>query len=427
MLVRMQIKSAFKYMPHILLGMVVFVVIISGITTGAIYMSQQDSGDDKMQVAIVVDENAGVKEQQYVKTAFDFIQNMDSVNAVCDFTQEYALDEAVELLKEHKITALIRIPKGFIDGIMNGKNVPAVVYFNEKTTNFSSTLLRYMMQAGASDLSTAQAGIYAFEDVYKDMIIKYQDMPVNNLSNDTFNDSVISLNKSYFSYALDRGIYFKTEKVTENNNLNTMQFYFSSGIVMLLMFTALTCGSFYHKDSKTFRSQIKRNGTLSGSLCVSKTVGLTVVLGLLYGVAYLLISLSSIRYIQVRQLITFDNAIVIKDYIIKFLISLVALVFLIFCIYLMAGAVYSCISDDTAAVLVLFFIVIVMVFVSGMIIPSAMLPVGIRNISKYFSSYWYMKLAGEIITGNVSLSVIIINMLYTILFTVIISCAEKIR
>lgn len=300
MLVRMKIKSAFKYMPHILLGMVVFVVIILGITTGAVYMSQGDSDNDKMSVAIVIDENAGIKEQQYVKTAFDFIQNMDSVNAVCDFTAEYTIDEAVELLRSHKITALIRIPKGFIDGIMNGKNVPAVVYFNGKATNFSSQLLRYMMEAGASDLSTAQAGIYAFEDVYKYMVDNNSEASVNNLSNDVFNDSVISLNKSYFSYALDRGIYFKTEKIKESNSLNTMQFYFSSGVVMLLMFTTLTCGSFYNKDSKTFRTQIKRKGIISGSFGVSKTIGLTVVLGLLYGVAYLLVSLSSIRYIQVR-------------------------------------------------------------------------------------------------------------------------------
>ena len=108
------------------------------------------------------------------------------------------------------------------------------------------------MEAGASDLSTAQAGIYAFEDVYKYMLDNNSEGSVNNLSNDVFNDSVISLNKSYFSYALDRGIYFKTEKIKESNSLNTMQFYFSSGVVMLLMFTTLTCGSFYNKDSKTF-------------------------------------------------------------------------------------------------------------------------------------------------------------------------------
>lgn len=427
MLVRMKIKSAFKYMPHILLGMVVFVVIILGITTGAVYMSQGDSDNDKMSVAIVIDENAGIKEQQYVKTAFDFIQNMDSVNAVCDFTAEYTIDEAVELLRSHKITALIRIPKGFIDGIMNGKNVPAVVYFNGKATNFSSQLLRYMMEAGASDLSTAQAGIYAFEDVYKYMVDNNSEASVNNLSNDVFNDSVISLNKSYFSYALDRGIYFKTEKIKESNSLNTMQFYFSSGVVMLLMFTTLTCGSFYNKDSKTFRTQIKRKGIISGSFGVSKTIGLTVVLGLLYGVAYLLVSLSSIRYIQVRQLITFNNSVELKEYIIQFFISLGALVFLIFSIYSMAGAVYSCIKDDTAGVLVLFFIVIAIIFVSGMIMPSAILPVGIRNISNYLPAYWYMKLAGQIITGTVSLSVMVINVLYTALFIVITSFAEKIR
>ena len=160
---------------------------------------------------------------------------------------------------------------------------------------------------------------------------------------------------------------------------------------------------------------------------MSKTIGLTVVLGLLYGVAYLLVSLSSIRYIQVRQLITFNNSVELKEYIIQFFISLGALVFLIFSIYSMAGAVYSCIKDDTAGVLVLFFIVIAMIFVSGMIIPSAILPVGVRNISKYLPAYWYMKLAGQIITGTVSLSVMIINVLYTALFIVITSFAEKIR
>ena len=72
-------------------------------------------------------------------------------------------------------------------------------------------------------------------------------------------------------------------------------------------------------------------------------------------------------------------------------------------------------------------IVIAIIFVSGMIMPSAILPVGIRNISNYLPAYWYMKLAGQIITGTVSLSVMVINVLYTALFIVITSFAEKIR
>lgn len=426
MLVRMEIKSAFRYMPRILVGMFVFVIIISCITIGTVYVSQSGSDDEKMSVAIVIDDSAGVREQQYVKTAFDFIQNMDSVNSVCDFTNEYTFDEGVELLKKHKLTALIKIPQGFIDGIMSGKNIPAVVYFNEKGSNFSSELLRYMMQAGASDLSTAQAGIYAFEDVYKDMVSSHSGL-VNNLSNDVFNDKLLSLNKSYFSYALDRGIYFKTEKITESDSFNTSQFYFSSAIVMLLMFTTLTCGSFYNRESEVFIRQIKRNGKFFQSLYVSKTIGLTVVLGLLYVVAYMLVSLSSIRYIGVRELITFNNAVEIKEYIMQFFIGSLALVFLIFSIYSMAGAIYSCVKDNTAGVLVLFFVVLAMIFTAGMVIPSAMLPIGIRNVSRYLPAYWYMKLAGQVITGTVSMSVVVVNMIYTALFMVITVFSEKRR
>ena len=64
LLIKMQIKSAFKYLPRILLGMAVFGIITLFIMTAAVYVSSKDTDNEKMRVAIVVDENAGVREQR---------------------------------------------------------------------------------------------------------------------------------------------------------------------------------------------------------------------------------------------------------------------------------------------------------------------------------------------------------------------------
>lgn len=417
LLIKIQIKSAFKYLPRILLGMAVFGIITLFIMTAAVYVSSKDTDNEKMRVAIVIDENAGVREQQYVKMAFGYIQDMDSVNNVCIFSDEYTFDEAEKLLDDGSLTALIRIPAGFIDGILYGRNIPAIVYFNGKSCNITDTLLRYMMQAGAADLSTAQAGIYAFSDTYiamsgVDELLKKQET---------------LLNKAYFSYALDRQTYFKTENIDKDYGMSTKQSYVYSAIIIFLMFTTISCAGFFNKDKKIVIIQMKRTGMLKESVYFSKVIGLSVVLSIIIIPVYILTMLSTIRYFNLRDIIMLKNADDSGEYIVWTLLCICALVFLIFCIYMSAGAVLSCFSQITTGILVLFMVIILTVFAGGLIIPVSMLPDYIKDISVYMPAYWYYRLAAQIMTGTLNTLTVCANIFYAAISALVITIAERIK
>lgn len=176
-LLKLQIKSAFLSIPKIILGTVVTAVLVIVISTCVGIATAQDS-DLRMKVAVVyhdydetensdsADDN---KEFRYIKMAFNYVSEIDTIKNVCTF--EYTdRQQAIDGLRNNYYVMAIIVPENMISDIMSGENTPVEVVCQSEGVNNTSMIFREMVRAGGSDLATAEAGIYTFDDLFNGVL-----------------------------------------------------------------------------------------------------------------------------------------------------------------------------------------------------------------------------------------------------------------
>ena len=183
-LLKLQIKSAFLSIPKIILGTIVTAVLVIAISTCIGIATAQDS-DMRMKVAVVypdyddtensdsVDNN---KEFRYIKMAFNYVSEIDTIKNVCTF--EYTdRQKAIDGLRNNYYVMAIIVPENMISDIMSGENTPVEVVCQSEGVNNTSMIFREMVRAGGSDLATAEAGIYTFDDLFNGVLKNYRGLP----------------------------------------------------------------------------------------------------------------------------------------------------------------------------------------------------------------------------------------------------------
>lgn len=221
-LLKLQIKSAFLSIPKIILGTIVTAVLVIAISTCIGIATAQDS-DMRMKVAVVYpdyddtensDSADNNKEFRYIKMAFNYVSEIDTIKNVCTF--EYTdRQQAIDGLRNNYYVMAIIVPENMISDIMSGENTPVEVVCQSEGVNNTSMIFREMVRAGGSDLATAEAGIYTFDDLFNGVLKNYRGLRGTHEN---------ELNDIYLSYALNRSIYFKTRDISVKEGLSTVQF-----------------------------------------------------------------------------------------------------------------------------------------------------------------------------------------------------------
>ena len=410
MLIKLQIKTAFAALPKIFAGMAVFTLLLVFFAVGASAAAESSDKQEKMEVALVLpDDNISAavrQENTYIRQAFDFLGKIETVSTVCSFVFEAEEQEALKQLAAGRYTAVVVIPERFISGIMNGENVPARIVFERSGVNTTSAVFREMLRAGAADLSTAQAGIYAVEDACRELIRRAGALAEA--------DQV--LNDTYFSYALDRNIYFKVQPVSARGSLSTVQFYAAAGLVLLFLMGSITCAELLKADAPVLTAAMKRSGIVSGVNHIFKVIGVTVVFFCLFSLIYILAVLSVLRYPQVKIVLEPGNI----------LLGLVGLFVLLLAVFSMAGMIYKLAGKTVSGMLILFLLSVVMMFASGCFVPAAMLPPIVAQMGNVLPTAWFFKLCGQILTGNVGVLSLMVNLIYAAGFFAVSAAVDRI-
>lgn len=89
-LLKLQIKNAFLTLPKIFAGTLIFSVVLCAVALGT-QAADKSSGAPKMQVAVVLpdDKYQNMRdEDKYVRSAFEYLGQVDSVKNACEFVFE---------------------------------------------------------------------------------------------------------------------------------------------------------------------------------------------------------------------------------------------------------------------------------------------------------------------------------------------------
>lgn len=349
---QLELKRAFKSIPYFLAGAIVLVLLAGAIAFSASKVLYGSKALGKIQVGIIMPEDDKLAEM-----AVSMVSSLDSVGSLCEFIY-VPQEEGRSLLNKGEIFALIEIPQGVLQGIMNGSNIPITITFLERA-GLEASVFKELTEAGMSILGTSQAGIYSADEYFQ---IHGMTSMIPQVEKD--------LNAIFMKYALSRSAYFKTEPVSASGDVSVPVFYGISASVLVLLLLGIPAAPIVTPYGKAMEQKLSMIGIGRGKRTVARTLALSVPLLLASALPFFWCLYKGYFSIGVGSILMW------------LLICLASAGWILLLYELCAGTI--------SGILLLFFSTAVMLFISGGIIPSVFLPEFVTGISGFMPSSFLM-------------------------------------
>ncbi len=378
-LLKLQIKSAFLSIPKIILGTIVTAVLVIAISTCIGIATAQDS-DMRMKVAVVYpdyddtensDSADNNKEFRYIKMAFNYVSEIDTIKNVCTF--EYTdRQQAIDGLRNNYYVMAIIVPENMISDIMSGENT---------------------------------------DDLFNGVLKNYRGLRGTHEN---------ELNDIYLSYALNRSIYFKTRDISVKEGLSTVQFYVCTAIVMLLLLSTITCAGNMKGESRSLAKSLKGAGISAFDTGIARTTGVGIVYIMIFEVLFIIINVMRLGVPAISGVLAVST-------VGEFIASILGIVVLVYAAVSFINCIFSVVDDTVYSVITVCILGMACMYASGCIVSSAFLAPGVRVIGMYLPTNGLFTLACQIIKGTVDISTIMTNVMWIIIFQAAGALAVKIR
>ena len=252
----LQIKRAVHKLPVLLCGIFLLIGMIGVIAycSISIYAHSMEQGllNDKLSVDLVIQDAT-----QETSLALQFVENMESTKDILSF-RTVSLEEAYHDLDTHKAIAVMVLPSGVLQSILDGTNQSIQIIF-PATSDLSTLVIRELTNSGAIMLDAAQSGIYTLADLYI----------AENLHS-YLEESFQKLNQINLSYALARERLFTMKSTSALGNSSVLTYYASSAAWLILMLFGILCAPFLSRESVCFTDKIRQAGLSTPLLVLSK-------------------------------------------------------------------------------------------------------------------------------------------------------------
>lgn len=345
---KLELKRTFKSIPYFIAGAIVLVLLAGTIAFSASRMLYGDKAIGKIPVGVVMPED-----DKLASMALSMVESLDSVGSLCEF--EYVgKKEGESLLKRGQIFALMELPDGLIQGIINGSNPPITITF-PNNAGLEASVFKELTEAGTSILGTAQAGIYSADEYLR----------IHN-SEDSIPQAERDLNSIFMKYSLSRESYFITEQVSAAGDVSVLVFYGISAAVMVLLLLGIPAAPMIRPYGKVMEQKLY----MIGIGRIKRTAVRTLVLTCLFLLA------SCVPFLWC----------IFKGYLLGGPGSV--LMWLLICTAA-AGWIlflYELTGNTVTGMLLVFFSTVVMLFISGGIIPKVFLPEALGSIGRWMPS-----------------------------------------
>ena len=395
---KLQLKSAFLCIPKLLAGTLLFsclAVLIGYAGSKTLY---HNDSLFYFRIAAVLPKNDAL-----VNIGFNMLTGMDSLKDYCEFVRTDE-ETAMKLLEHGEVYGIVYIPEGFVEDILNGKNTPAHILLPD-SSGIETALFRSVLNAGSDTLAYVQSGIYALYDTYE----RFGVSSLTSVASDR-------LNNEYMRFTLQRGDIYKIETVSSTGSLSLPQFFVCAGIAVIMLFLGFTMGGYAMQESTQLNLMLKRSGISYIFTVVCKTIITALIYtvlftALLIGAKAALGSLPENTQTAVSPVSSLLPDISAKNLALLAICSALSVSFIL--------AVYSLAGSGLYGMLLLFLSNVLMLFVSGCIIPSAYLPKVAAVTGAQLPTAYLKQCLTAMYTGEIPITAIIAILAYIILFTAI--------
>ena len=359
---QMECKRTLKSIPYVLTGAIVLVLLAGAIAFSAGKLLYGDRALGRIKVGVVMPEDDAL-----AGMAMRMVSSLDSVKSLCDFTYVEAA-QGRRQLKDGELLALLEIPDGLVEGIMDGSNVPVTVVLPDNA-GLEAAVFKELTEAGSSLLKTAQAGIYAADDY------------LNAYGMTVFiAQAERDLNEVFLRYALARERCFSGEEASAAGDVGVAAYYGISAAVGVLLLLGIPAACIAGPYRPATEEMLLRIGIGRAQRTAARTLSLCLLLLLFF---------------------SFPTAVAAYRGLFK-AEAAAPLMGILLCLAA-AGWIhlhYELCRNETAAILLLFGTTVVMLFMSGGIIPSVFLPKAVQAAGKWMPAAYFADGIRFMITGE---------------------------
>lgn len=383
---KLELKRTIRQLPVMLAEAVLLMGILGMLSFGTAKLLYRDAPAIQITIAVIEKEKNPLTD-----LLLNYVQGMESISEICQFLI-VSEEEGFSMLQDGKAAAALILPEGLVEGIMDGSNAPVQVCFPENA-GLESALLRELTDAGVQMLRVAQAEIYGIYDTAK-AYGALEQLSVLEMDIDAYN----------LAFALDRLALFRTQEISAAGNLSVLQYGIASGSVFFLLLLGMACYPMMQPYPVVLQRQLFREGIGAGRQCFGKW--LCGACGLGIGSLFFWLVVKSILAAAGNGAWTPKAG--AAQIGISLLILLCASAF-IFLVFQFAG-------NGTTAILLLFFLSVVMQYFAGGFLPSAFLPEAVQKVGSFLPVTYLIEAAGSLYSGRVSGKTLGLLCLFTALF-----------
>ena len=277
------------------------------------------------------------------------LQEMESMKSTATLIEVASPEEGYELLKKEEILYLIIVPEKFISSIMNGTNTPLeiIVWDNSTVTSY---IANEMFISYAKYLGLAQSAVYSTIDAAYN----------HELSKEERNAIRTNVNLTFLDRSLNKDSFFETVDSSKEGRASLLQHYLASAVMLSMLFMSFVLMPHLQGYNKSMQSKFETMGIGKFHIFISGWISSSVGIFISFIPCFIGISIIS-KAFNPMGLITVLPSIIIIGGIISGVASLTKSIF--------------------AANMTMLLLGIFIAYVGGGIIPNAMLPNIVQQLS----------------------------------------------
>ncbi len=361
-LVRMEEKRTLRILPQYFLGVFLLTALIGVVVVFCALVTDKKVAEQDMTVALVLHDN------EFLRTfGLDVLESASSVEALCSFL-ETDEEDAVAGMKDGRYAGAILFPDHFIGTAITGHEDLHAQLYIPRVDGFSNRLIAGLADIAGGLLGKTQAGIYT-STLIAGMPEDSTEQDIDRVEYDTQN--------MFFDFAISRENFYAKDSASGTGNQTVVQYYVCAALVLLLLLGGISCGPLLKGDPIAFENQLALHRIGTAKLLAIRYLAVLTLFTVLYCVVFAAFFgwffAHPESFTAVMDLSTAGE--VGYWFLCGLPVLLLAAAIVVF--------VYTFAANQIGGILLLFLIVMIMGYASGLLAPAAYLPAKIRVLGAY--------------------------------------------